>query len=264
MKTNIFHRLRFLSVMMLAVLLLPLLVSCDEHEPISHDIYDYVLCDDHSTMTLDGYTAQLVYVNGKNERLSASDYLSLPKTDRSDYSISRDCIHAVGVVFGIEDDNHKAMAVMLQEIHDIAFADSLGMDLGTSGDVTMFDGYVNSVSMCNTVDRKTGHGSPLGQYVFASHTFGQSDFIPSYAESKLLHMRVRAVNRVISRLIELGHDGDLISTDSKDGSCWYWTSTEDKDDMANRAWLCSMATGGFQQTPKTELHNSRVIVELNY
>ncbi len=266
MIARIYNKVKSLSALLLAALALPLLASCDEHEPISHDIYDYVLCDDHRTMTLEGYKSQLVYtdVETQSQHLTVSEYKALEAEKKVKYTISRDCVHAVGVIFAIEDEKHKAMAVMLPEIRDIAFADSLGMEFGTSGDEKAFDGYVNCVAMRNTINNKTGNGSPLGHAVFDSHTFGQSDFIPSYAEAKLLFMRVDAVNHVIGTLIDLGHDGDLISKEPRNGSCWYWTSTEDSKDMPNRAWLCSMATGGFQQTPKTELHNARVIVELNY
>lgn len=47
---------------------------------------------------------------------------------------------------------------------------------------------------------------------------------------------------------------------TEDGDCWYWTSTEDEVDKENRAWLCSMKTGAFQQTPKTQEHRARAII----
>jgi len=225
-----------IKILLLAAIM-PLFASCDDHVAIDTSTHiGHILCDDHRTLSLEAYKAQM------------------------DSSSS---VNAVAVVFALENEQHGTLAVMLDEIPHIAFADSL-MSLGTSCDVSAYDGYKNSVSMCNTYDSRTGHGSPLGRYVFSSHTFGQSDFIPSCQEARLLHSQVYEVNRVIRELQSLGVSADEISTTSAGGACWYWTSTEDASDKNNRSWLCSMATGGIQQTPKTEHHSARAIVELNY
>lgn len=206
-----------------------ILVSCDEHEPIDPDIHvGYVLCDDHTAMSLEQFKTQ-------------------------------SHINAVGVVFAEASEDHPAMAVMLNEISPISFADTLGMKQGTSGDLTAYDGNTNTITLANTKDSKTGYGSPLADYVFRNHAFGQSDFIPSVAEMRLLSQTRAIVNEVIS---ELG--GDIVSADPTNGSCWYWTSTEVKENESNQAWLCSAANGGVQPTPKDERHPARAIVYLYY
>lgn len=216
-----------LSSLAFAGLLCFLLCSCDEHEPMDSNIHPgFVLCDGHQVVTLDAY--------------------------RQDASLK-----AVGVVFAGATNDHPVLAVLLDELYPIEYADTLGLDFKTSGSVTDFDGYANSVAMRNGASK--GYGSPLGEAVFDSHRFGQSDYVPSYAEARLLYQSLSVVNDVIR---EVG--GTPVSTDSSDGSCWYWTSTEDNDDRGNRAWLCSMASGGLQQTPKTEAHPARIIVALNY
>ena len=206
-----------------------MLASCDEHEPIDPDLHiGYVLCDDHTAMPLEQFKAQ-------------------------------SHINAVGVIFAESTDDHPAMAVMLDEIPVIAFSDTLGMKQGTSGDVTAYDGNTNTIALANTIDTNTGHGSPIADYVFRNHTFGQSDFIPSVAEMRLLSQSRATVNEVIR---ELG--GDMISSDPTNGSCWYWTSTEVKENETSQAWLCSAANGGIQPTPKDERHPARAIVYLYY
>lgn len=203
------------------------LASCDEHEPIDPDFHvGYVLCDDHTVMPLEKFKAQ-------------------------------SHINAVGVVFAEATESHPAMAVMLNEIPPTAFADSLGMKQGTSGDVAAYDGNTNTISLTNTKDSNTGYGSPLADYVFRTNS--ASHFIPSVAEMRLLMQSRNTVNETIGEL-----DGDLISTDPTGGKCWYWTSTEVKENEANQAWLCSAVNGGIQPTPKDEHHPARAIVYLYY
>lgn len=232
----------------------PVLVSCDEHDPLDLNIYPgYVLCDDHQVMSLEDYKAQL---GGPHSSA------------------------AVGVIFATANSEHKTLAVMLFESRGVPFTDYIPLKCGTSCDVKACDGYANTVSMNNTslqvkykveepdpadpsrtvtVEHTDVYCSPLGQWVFASHEFGQSDYIPSYAEARLLHGSITAVNATIRAL-----GGEEISVSPDDGGCWYWTSTEDADDPEKRAWLCSMGTGGFQQTPKTEFHRARAVVALSY
>lgn len=238
----------------MAAVVFSLLVSCDEHDPLDLNIYPgYVLCDDHQVLSLDAYRAQL----------------SLPHH-----------AEAVGVIFATANQEHKTLAVMLFEHRGIAFTNYIPLSCKTSCDVSAFDGYRNSVGMNGTYEevkykvdvpdpsdpsktvkeeRTEVHFSPLGQWVFASHEDGQSDHVPSYSECRLLFSVVATVNATIR---ELG--GDEISVVDDHGSCWYWTSTEDEEDEGSRAWLCSMATGGFQQTPKTESHRARAVVALSY
>lgn len=240
---HIRRQVRVFALSLLAVVM-PMLTSCDEHEPIDRNIHiGFVLCDDHSVMSLEAFRSA-AHVN------------------------------PVGVVFATETEDHPALAVMLFENTGVDFTNTLGLKCSTSGSVSAYDGYANSVALFNTwkeekyqvelpdgsyEERIDSYFSPLGQWAFDSHSFGQSDFIPSYAEARLLQQSLSVVNPVIE---ELG--GIPVGVSPEGGNCWYWTSTEDEADMENRAWLCSMATPGFQQTPKTEFHKARAIVALSY
>lgn len=237
-----------------------LLTSCDEHDPLDTDIHiGYVLCDDHQVMSLSEF---------KNTAHR----------------------NAVGVIFATATPERPALAVMLFEHEGIQFTNKIPLGCDTSGDYQAYDGYVNCVSMFNTLEeevftdtipdptpenpdnvkyvkRTEYYYSPLGQWVFDSHYHRQSDYIPSCAEARLLQQNVGTVNRVIMELIALGNTEAVpinVGTGEDDDDCWYWTSTEDADDDKNRAWLFSMATPGFQQTPKTECHKARAIVAINY
>ena len=127
--------------------------------------------------------------------------------------------NAVGVIFATHTAEHPMLAVMLNEMQDLQFSDSLGFVQGTSADITSYDGFVNTASLQNTFDEKTGHGSPLADAVFRYHHYGQSDYIPSVSEMRLLVNALPVVNPVIERL-----HGTPISQSHAD--CWYWTSTE--------------------------------------
>ena len=94
-------------------------VSCDEHEPIDLDIHPgYILCSD----------GQIV----------------------SPSFFNRDVHMPVAVVFAEKTDQHQALAVLLDEIVPVAFADTLSFDQKTSGSETEYDGYVNTVALQTT------------------------------------------------------------------------------------------------------------------
>ena len=78
------------------------LTSCDEHEPIDLDIHPgYILCSDGQIVS--------------------------PSVFNSD-------VHTpVAVVFAEKTDKHQALAVLLDEIAPVAFADTLSFDQKTSG-----------------------------------------------------------------------------------------------------------------------------------
>lgn len=214
----------------LAVLaVMSVFVSCDEHEPIDLGIYTgFVLCDDHRAMSIDAYEAQ-------------------------------DEVKAVGVIFATETEDHPILAVMLNEISSVQFSDSLNFEQGTSADVEAYDGLTNTSSLQNSYDTKNSHGSPMAEKVFRAHEYGQSDYIPSVAEMRLLVSSLSVVNPIIERL-----KGTPVSTQSSKGTCWYWTSTEVASNQGNQAWLVSAVNGAYQETPKDEYHPARVIVSLNY
>lgn len=209
--------------MMLMVAITIFSTSCDNHEPIDRDIHvGYVLCNDHSCMDTASYFNQ---------------------TKRK----------AVGVVFAEKTDEHPALAVMFDEVNEV-FCDSVGMVNGTSTDVTSFCGFKNTVAMYNSYSAETGKGSPLAMEMINFHTNGQSDYLPSVAEQRLLASSARVINPVLEKL-----GGTPIALE---GDCWYWTSTEVEDNPGVQAWLCSADNGRFLPTPKTQRHKARAIVEI--
>lgn len=209
--------------MMLMVAITIFSTSCDNHEPIDRNIHvGYVLCNDHSCMDTASYFNQ---------------------TKRK----------AVGVVFAEKTDEHPALAVMFDEVNEV-FCDSVGMVNGTSTDVTSFCGFKNTVAMYNSYSAETGKGSPLAMEMINFHTNGQSDYLPSVAEQRLLASSSRVINPVLERL-----GGTPIALE---GDCWYWTSTEVEDNPGVQAWLCSADNGRFLPTPKTQRHKARAIVEI--
>ena len=209
--------------MMLMIAITIFSTSCDNHEPIDRDIHvGYVLCNDHSCMDTASYFNQ---------------------TKRK----------AVGVVFAEKTDDHPALAVMFNEVNEV-FCDSVGMVNGTSTDVTSFCGFKNNIAMYNSYSAETGKGSPLAMEMINFHTNGQSDYLPSVAEQRLLASSARVINPVLERL-----GGTPIALE---GDCWYWTSTEVEDNPGVQAWLSSADNGRFLPTPKTQRHKARAIVEI--
>lgn len=201
-------------------------VSCDEHEPLDLDIHPgFILCDDGSVMSNKAYFEQ-------------------------------DTRKAVAVVFAGETADHGVLAVCLHEIDAIQFCDTLGMELGTSCDVTAYDGYLNTTAMQNSRDTRTGKGSPLADEAFSYHHFWQSDYIPSVAEMTLLYFARNQVNPIIKQC-----GGTPLFTDTENARCWYWTSTEVEQNKGNQAWLFSMSDGSRHETPKTNAYRARAIVE---
>ena len=220
--------------------------SCDEHEPFDNSIHvGHVLLADHRTMSMEDYETQ----SGAK---------------------------AVGVVFAAQSGNHPTLAVLLDQPSPDCFAEQLGIAQGTSCSLEAHDGFTNTVSLqagtySETESRWDAEDSamvqytnmrdlsPLGQQALRSHEFGQSDYIPSVAEMRLLVASLPTINPIIERL-----GGTPISTMPDGGQCWFWTSTEVKENPENMAWLMSAVNGGIQQTPKDESHPFRLVVALNY
>lgn len=212
-----------LGMVLMMILITILSTSCDNHEPIDRDIHvGYVLCNDHSCMDTASYFNQ---------------------TKRQ----------AVGVVFAEKTDDHPALAVMFNELNEV-FCDSVGMVNGTSTDITSFCGFKNTVAMYNSYSAETGKGSPLAMEMINFHANGQSDYLPSVAEQRLLASSARVINPVLEKL-----GGTPIALE---GDCWYWTSTEVEDNPGVQSWLCSADNGRFLPTPKTQRHKARAIVEI--
>ena len=158
----------------------------------------------------------------------------------------------IAVVFYVnqnEDIQGTGYAVYLKDIEPFAYSDSLGLKHNTSADIAAFDGNVNTHAMYSTGT------SPAASAVFDMWQYGQSAYIPSVAQIKLLYQALSAVNTYIRKC-----GGDVIP-DNPD-ECWYWTSTEVKDQETVKAWLYSLASGALQETPKTQAHKVRPIITL--
>lgn len=163
---------------------------------------------------------------------------------------------AVAVVFdtgqhgGTEGNGY---AVYLWDITPTAFADSLGVEQGTSADTEAYDGNLNTFALYDT--RETA--SPMAEAVFDRWFYGQSAYIPSVAEMRLLY----AAREVVNPVIELCGGNPLPNPDTE--NCWYWTSTEVEGQQTVKAWLYSLGSGAMQETPKTQAHRVRPIITLN-
>lgn len=216
------------NILTLLVLLSLGMTACDDHIEIDKNIYPgFVLCDNHQALSLEEYQQQSVQ-------------------------------KAVGVIFAVADDAHPTLAVMLDELPPIQYSDTLGYIQGTSGDQSAYDGYANTTALQNSYDVKTHHGSPLADAAFRYHQYGQSDYIPSVAEFKLLVRSLPVVNPIILAL-----KGTPVRMDGNTGACWYWTSTEVSGNPGNQAWSCSAANGKPQETPKDTSYPARAICSLN-
>lgn len=151
-----------------------------------------------------------------------------------------------------ENISGKGYAVYLHDLRPEAFADSLGVAQGTSADISAYDGNRNTFA----IFAATGCDSPMGQAVFDIWRYGQSAYIGSVAEMRLLYRAKPYINNVITAL-----GGDALPDDA--GKAWYWTSTEVDGQQTAKAWLYSLGSGAVQETPKLQAHNIRPIVTLN-
>ena len=158
----------------------------------------------------------------------------------------------IAIVFHInQTDNMEGTgyAVYLWDIASAEFSDSIGVKQTTSANVTAYDGNSNTYAMY------ASGVSPAADEVFNMWHYGQSAYIPSVAQMRLLYQAKNAVNTYIQRC-----GGEVIS-DNPD-ECWYWTSTEVKDQESAKAWLYSLASGALQETPKEQPHKIRPIITL--
>ncbi len=161
----------------------------------------------------------------------------------------------IAVVFHLNIDEKtegKGYAVYLRDLPEEAFADSIGVAQGTSSDITVLDGNANTYALYAS----TGCGSPAANAVFDMWRYGQSAYIPSVAQMRLLYAAKPYINKVLA---ELG--GDPLPDDADE--TWYWTSTEVAGQETSKAWLYSLGSGAVQETPKLQPHKVRPIVTLN-
>ncbi len=217
MRINILFKVCLFTVAIASV------CSCDDHEHIDRNVHlGYVLCSDGQTVSIEDCE------KAKKEPVAVVFYISQS-----------------------ESDSGEGLAVGLKEIPSVAFSDTLGVSQGTSADIEKKDGNTNTFTLCSNKKAK----SPLAEEVFSIWRYGQSAYVPSVAEMRLLFSSLSVVNPLIKRC-----GGDIISTNADD--CWYWTSTEVSGQSTLKAWLYSLATGAIQETPKTENHSARAIITL--
>lgn len=160
----------------------------------------------------------------------------------------------IGIVFHVNtnpDKEGRGYAVYLHDLEPVAFADSLGIKQGTSADVYALDGNANTYALMS----QRNVGSPMADAVFELWRYGQSAYVPSVAQLRLLN-DVR--NRINMNIEYIG--GETI-TDAPDG-CWYWSSTEVAGQESVKAWLYSLSQGAMQETPKTQNHKVRPIITI--
>lgn len=162
---------------------------------------------------------------------------------------------AVAVLFDTEKRKEAegyAYAVYLWDLEPLAFADSLGVDQGTSADPIAFDGNVNTSKLFEAKEA----ASPMAEAVFSMWWYGQSAYIPSVAEMRVLYDNLEKVNPIIERC-----GGQPLPVDKE--NCWYWTSTEVAGQETVKAWLYSLGSGTMHETPKNQAHWVRPIISWN-
>lgn len=163
---------------------------------------------------------------------------------------------AIGVVFYLNNDARiegTGYAVYLHDLPEVMFADSLGIPQKTSCSLQDHDGNANTYNLMMA----KGCESQLATAVFDMWRYGQSAYIPSVAQMRVLFAAKAGINETIRRC-----GGDELP-DEADG-CWYWTSTEVEGQSAAKAWLYSLYSGSIQETPKNQQHKVRPIITLNY
>lgn len=163
---------------------------------------------------------------------------------------------AIAVVFDTgqrEETGGNGYAVYLWDIAPQAFADSLGVEQGTSADTEAFDGNTNTFALYDT--RETA--SPMAKTVMDLWWNGQSAYVPSVAQMRLLYAACETVNPILEKC-----GGDTLP--QVENNCWYWTSTEVKGQQTAKSWLYSLGSGAMQETPKTQAHRVRPIITLNH
>lgn len=160
----------------------------------------------------------------------------------------------IAVVFHVNHDGSTegdGYAVYLWNLDPLAFADSIGIKQNTSADIAALNGFENTFALLDT--RETS--SPLAEKVFDLWRYGQSAYIPSVAQMRLLYHAKEQINPVIKMC-----GGDELPDVADD--CWYWTSTEVNEQQTAKAWLYSMGSGTIHDTPKIQAHKSRAIITL--
>lgn len=178
---------------------------------------------------------------------SDGNILSMDKFKQSDKE-------AVGIVFHVNrspDADNLGYAVYIHDMEPLAFADSLGIDQGTSASLTDEDGNENTYSLFNNDEVL----SPIAIKSFDLWSYGQSAYIPSVRQLSYLFAVRHQINECIT---EVG--GTLINLNP--GECWLWSSTEVEGQKENKAWLYSMQSSTIQEAPKDQAHKFRPVISV--
>lgn len=160
---------------------------------------------------------------------------------------------AIGIVFYVNSDDAipgKGYAVYLHDIDPAQFSESITEFQGTSCSLDAHDGNENTYSLYNNEII-----SPMARNVFDLWRFGQSAYVPSVKQARLLF---EAKDDINERITICG--GDALPDEAAE--CWYWTSTEVDGQSEAKAWLVSMYSGTVQETPKNQTHKVRPIITI--
>lgn len=160
----------------------------------------------------------------------------------------------IGIVFHVNrnpDVEGRGFAVYLRDINPVMFADSLGVKQGTSADAYALDGNANTYALMS----QRNVGSPMADAVFELWRYGQSAYVPSVAQLRLLKEARPYINAKIETI-----GGNSIPDEPN--QCWYWSSTEVAGQETAKAWLYSLSQGAMQETPKTQAHKVRPIITI--
>ena len=178
---------------------------------------------------------------------SDGNILSMDKFKQSDKE-------AVGIVFHgsrSAEADRLGYAVYIHDMGPLAFADSLGIDQGTSASLTDEDGNENTYSLFNNDEVL----SPIAIKSFDLWSYGQSAYIPSVRQLSYLFAVRHQINECIT---EVG--GTPINLNP--GECWLWSSTEVEGQKENKAWLYSMQSSTIQEAPKDQAHKFRPVISV--
>ncbi len=201
------------------------LCSCDGHnEVIDYGQVGHILCTDGHVRTYDDM------VKSKTEPIAVVFYGNS----------------------ALEESDGNVFAVYLYDLDGWQYADSLGVSQGSSADITALDGKENTYAIMSRKDVT----SPMANRVFELWKFGQSAYIGSVRQMRLLYANKGLVNQVIEKC------GGTPLPDTSD-DCWYWSSTEVKGAETGQAWLVSLGSGTIQETPKTVNAKIRPIVTVH-
>lgn len=160
----------------------------------------------------------------------------------------------VAIVYHVNENpdiNGLGYAVYIHDMAPQAFADSLGVEQETSASLTDEDGNANTYALYNCEDVS----SSMAIKVFDMWSYGQSAYVPSIRQLSYLFPVRFAVNERIKAV-----GGEPISLEPND--CWLWSSTEVEGQTENKAWLFSMQSGTYQETPKNQAHRFRPIISI--